>query len=242
MMALPAGDASLERLLRARAPGPPAAPDATPWAFLLRQPEQVLTSRVWPLVSRLLGDEDAVVRLRALEFVMSWQPAEQRLLEVARRHAALFADQLVDGIRLRERLQHAVANRCVGPAAPEIAPVLLSLLDGGAPSPATASVLGAHAPERAAGLAAGMGVTAAERRFIQDAVAAAALYHRDKLLDLLASLRERPADDRRELAAAADVAMERDDARAARLAAKVGLAAPRHPSPSLEQLRAALAV
>src|SRR4051812_15543272 len=98
----------LEQLLRQRAPGPPEPPDNWPWEFLLREDPE----GAWPLVSQLLQDEDPIVRARALEFVMNWRDdrTRDRLFEIARMHKDLFADQLVDGVRLRERLQHAIAN------------------------------------------------------------------------------------------------------------------------------------
>jgi hypothetical protein len=209
----------LETQLRQRAPGPPQPPDSAPWEFLLREEE--IGERIWPVVSRLLDDDDPVVRLRALEFVMMWRDERTlpRLLQVTNH----FGDDLVDGIPLRERMQHALANRCTGRDAPQIAPTLLATLRGAEePSISAAAVLGAQFPEKAAVIAARSSL-----EWARQATAAVALYRRDDLADFLRVV------NRPELRDVAERTIERDDERARKIAAKLGLPGPRKPPPTL---------
>jgi hypothetical protein len=216
----------LETLLRERAPGPPTPPESSPWEFLLA--EEDIGERVWPVVSRLLTDGDPVVRARALEFVMTWRDDRTlpRLVEVA----GSFGDDLVDGVALRERMQHAIANRCTGRDAPTIAPALLSTLrDGEEPSIAAAPVLGAQFPDRAAEIAARSSLD-----WAQKAAVAVALYRRDQLLDFLR------VAGRAELIETAEQSLEHDTNRAQKIAAKLGLPGPTRPAPTRDELERAI--
>ena len=237
---LPPDDAGLERLLREQAPGPPPWGDTAQWEWLLRQDEDALEKRVWPLVSRLLADKDDVIRDRALWFTMTWRNHDAtlpRLLELGKQYAALYADQVVDGTRLRESLQHALANRCLKRGSPAF-PVLLGLLDGKPPSPTTGAVIGSEDPKKAALLAAAMGTSSQESAWIEDATAAIAFYHRDELIPFLSKLSQRP--NREALAARAERSVERDDIKLKKILQKEGLPSPTRPAPTKDELRRAL--
>jgi hypothetical protein len=223
---LPTGEAALEAWLRDQA--------ADPWDFLVAEPTPVIERRVWPLASRLLIDGEARIRLRALEFFMRWTTGADRTLprlaDIAARHSALFADQLVDGFRLRERLQHVIADGC-RPGVPLTA-TLWRLVDDRLPAAAAAVPLAAHDPRRAAQIAAQFPDALTWRR---DVVAAIARYRRDNLLEILALFAGAP--DAEALAAEADTAIDRDDRRARSTAQRHRLHPPINAPPSLRAIR-----
>jgi hypothetical protein len=64
---VPADAATLERELRDRRFGPPDAGAVTPWDFIFQWPADYVHDEVWPVVSGLLVDSDAVVRAHSIE-------------------------------------------------------------------------------------------------------------------------------------------------------------------------------
>ncbi|MFO0558764.1 MAG: hypothetical protein U0269_12175 [Polyangiales bacterium] len=115
---LPADDAALEALLRARRHGPPAPYESTPWDFVRDWSAPVVRTRVWPIVSRMLADSDEHARARAVELVRVWDAGADltapRLLEVATTHPELYGDQAPEGTTLRHELAFALSN-CARP-------------------------------------------------------------------------------------------------------------------------------
>ena len=224
----PSADADLRTWLR--------APDDQ-WRTLLQQPALAIERRIWPLVSDLLVDDEPRLRKRALDFIMVWQQdrALPRLVEVATQHRTLFADQEVDGTRLRERLQHALANQC--PPGSPVAVTLWTLVDDQLPSEAAAAPLAIANPPRAAALAARF----PHATWHQAAVGAVALYRRDDLLDFLTRLASTQARETREaLVTEADHMIERDDHKLRPLVIRYRLPIPRRPAPTLRDLRHAV--
>src|SRR6185312_6238238 len=112
---LPADDGALERLLRERRFGPTAPDEVTPWDFVFSWAESALRARVWPIVSRLLVDADALVRVRAVELVRRWDAGQQlavpRLLDAVEQHLDLFKGPMVEGLAMRDAVAHALCNR-----------------------------------------------------------------------------------------------------------------------------------
>jgi hypothetical protein len=240
--AVPADDGALERLLRERRSGPPAPDETTPWDFVYQWSPAVVEKRVWPIVSRLLLDADEMVRARAVEFVRLWRNGAAmttpRLLDVAQRHAALFADQRPEGIPLRDEMAHALADRSSRGDGPQIASVLKRLAADEPVGGGAASVLGEQAPEF---------VTAQVKRWgdgaidwLEEAARTLAMFRRDAILPFLTAARGLSDGNRERLVAAVDAYVKRDDALATTIAQTEGLPPPTQPAPSTAECRRAI--
>ena len=243
---LPSSAIEIEALLRQQAAGPPPAGDLNPWAFLLRLPDALLAERVWPVVDQLLVDDDPRVRLCALEFLMTWRGGTDqtlpRLVDLAEHHADRFADQEVAGVRLRERLQHAIANqvRAPGRDSAQLLALLRQLEDDKLSSASTATVFGALDPEYLTKRVSGLDDSAEAAAYRQNGAAAVALYQRDRLPLLLRALASRPAAEKEQVLAAVLPNLVLDEDKVVRIALKNRLPPPRAPAPSEADCRAAL--
>ncbi len=239
--ALPQDPNALKKLLRERADQPPENTfvDNGPWDFLSRVPDDARENFVRPVVHELLTDGDPTVRERALGALMNF-PTEastiDRLIEVASRRAQLFADQTVNGRRLREKLEHALANVAYGsPREREIAALLRALAGSRVPVEPAATILGKLEPDFAADVVRRHGAAAAQ--FAVEAAVMVARFHRDELTTWLASAKSLPQDAREQLASRLQPELALDDARLAALAARANLPPPAQPAPSLDQCR-----
>jgi hypothetical protein len=107
-------DEALAALLRGNARGIPAPGMTTTWDFVWRWPEDYRADHVWPVVSRLLVDDDVDVRAHALEFARGWHEGSAvvrpRVLEVAEQHPELFVQSDETGTTLRSQLASVLAN------------------------------------------------------------------------------------------------------------------------------------
>jgi hypothetical protein len=243
---VPSDPIEIAALLRARAAGPPPPGDLGPWDFLLRLPDELLAARVWPVVDDLLLDGDPRVRLYALEFVMTWRGGVERtlprLVDVAEHHADRFADERVGGARLRERLQHAIANQARAPGrdCAQLTALLRRLDDGSLPSAGTATAFAALDPDYFTTVAVRLGDTPEEIAYRKSGAAAVALYQRDRILPLLGALAPRPREEKEQLLLAVLANLALDDDKVARIAHKNRLPPPAQPAPSEADCRAAL--
>lgn len=236
----PATDAELETLLRDERNGPPLPGQVTPWDFVGRWPDVVIRGRAWPIISRLLVDSDDVVRARAIEFIRGWDAGRGLstpiLLDAAAKHAELFGEQIVEGIRLRDRMAHALSNLAyrVG----ERVAVLLRDMCVDGPVIGAGSVLGRFFPEFVVAKLAAWG----ERgdRFFVDAAGSIALFRRDTILPFLNAARGLSAVLRQEVLDAVEHFIKRDDAAAAAMAKSEGFPPPSKPAPSAEYCRRAV--
>ena len=149
-MQVPPDDRALEALLRERRFGPPDPDAVTPWDFARRWPDAIVRERVWPIVSRLLVDDDMLVRARAVELVRVWCEGADlttpRLLDVAAGHPALYGDQAPEGITLRYELAFALSDRADEIHGSRIAALLREMSRHGEVGGGAASVLGRYAP------------------------------------------------------------------------------------------------
>jgi hypothetical protein len=236
----PADDAVLERLLRDRRFGPPGPGEATPWDFVQRWPQRVLHDRVWPIVSRLLLDKDALVRARAVEFVRLWRDGAAlttpTLMTTAEQHASEFGDQRPEGLPLREMLAHALADRAAGSGeGRRIAGILKSLAAQEPVGGGAAAVLGEYEPGF---------VTVQAKRWgdgaIDEAARSLALFQRDAILPFLTAARSLGEANRERLAAVVEAYVRRDDSQATTMARAEELPPPQNPAPSPAECRRAL--
>lgn len=239
---VPSDDCALEALLRQRRLGPPHPADAGPWDFVLRWPDSVLRSRVWPIVSRLLTDADEIVRVRAVDFVRNWDEGAalttSRLVEVAEQHAELYGDQKEEDVTLRYSLAFALSNRAREPYGSRVAAVLREMamhepIGGGA-----ASVLGRYDPTFVAALAQKWGDDQAS--WIEEAARSVALYRRDDVIPFLYALRGLAQSTRAGILDVIEKYIQRDDQNASFIARDEGLAPPTKPVPSAAECQAAI--
>jgi hypothetical protein len=149
-MQVPPDDGALEELLRERRFGPPDPDAVTPWDFARRWPDTIVRERVWPIVSRLLVDDDALVRARAVELVRMWSEGANlttpRLLDVATRHSDLYGEHAPEGVTLRYEIAFALSDRADETHGPRIAALLREMSRQGEIGGGAASVLGRYAP------------------------------------------------------------------------------------------------
>jgi hypothetical protein len=238
---LPADDGALERLLRERRFGPTAPNEVTPWDFVFAWPQAALRTRVWPIVSRLLVDGDALVRVRALELVRRWDAGQDlavpRLLDAVEQHLDLFKGPIVEGIAMADAAAHALCNR-IGVDRSRIV-AQLRRLSGGTPlGGGAAAVLGEYDPTFAIQVAQHAGEGAID--WIDEAARSVALFRRDHVRELLTALRKLSPGSRARLVATVEQYLQRDDAKAAAIARAEGLPAPTAAAPTAAECRAAI--
>ena len=233
---------AMEALLREQRFGPPAPDDATPWDFVRRWPASVVTKTAWPVISRLLDDGDALVRVRALEFIRDWSDGAAlttpRLIEVAERHPERFGDEVVEGVPLRHTLAHALSNRADAQHGARIASVLRTLTKTSLPGGGAASVLGRYEPGFVAAEAQRRGDAAIA--WIEEAARSLALFRRDEVLRFLTALRSLSVDSRERILKAVEGYIKRDDGVAASLAKTMLLPPPSRPAPTDDECKRAI--
>jgi len=241
-VAPPPDDRALEALLRERRFGPPEYDEATPWDFVRRWPDATVRGRAWPIISRLLTDEDELVRARAVELVRVWSEGadltKARLLEVAERHPELYGDQAPEGVSLRNELAFALSNSVDENNGTRVAAVLRELaahepIGGGA-----ASVLGRYEPEFVSAQAQKWGDEQAS--WIVEATRSLALFRRDAILPFLQALRGLGQATRTRVLEVVEEYIKRDDATATALAQGQRLPPPTRPAPSADECRSAV--
>ena len=238
----PADDAALEAVLREHRFGPPGPDEATPWSFVRRWPDAMVRGRAWPIISRLLTDDDELVRARAVELVRVWSEGvdltRERLLEVAERHPELYGDQAPEGVSLRNELAFALSNGVNPHNGARTAAVLKQMathepIGGGA-----ANVLGRYEPEFVAAQAQHWGD--AQARWILEATRALALFRRDAILPFLPALRGLGQATRTQVLEVVEEFIRRDDAIATVLAEGERLSPPTAPAPSADECKRAI--
>ncbi len=238
----PADDGALEALLRERRFGPPDYNESTPWDFVRRWPDAMVRIRVWPIISRMLTDEDELVRARAVEFVRVWSEGvgrtRGRLIEVAEKHPELYADQAPEGVSLRHELAFALSNNTNENNGPHTAEILREMakhepIGGGA-----ASVLGRYEPEFVAAQAQQWGD--AQAKWIIEATRSLALFRRDAIIPFLEKLQGLGEATRTKILEVVEEYIKRDDATAISLAQGQRLPPPAKPAPSPDECRRAI--
>jgi len=239
---VPAEDGALEALLRERRSGPPGYDDATPWDFVRRWPDATVRDRAWPIISRLLTDEDELVRARAVELVRVWSEGADvtrtRLIEVAEHHPELFGDQAPEGTSLRSELAFALSNSVNELNGARVAAVLKRLaahepIGGGA-----ASVLGRYEPAFVGAQAAKWGD--AQASWIVEATRSLALFRRDAILPFLQAVRGLGQATRTRVLEVVEEYIKRDDGTATALALGERVPPPIKPAPSVDECKRAI--
>ncbi len=238
---VPTSVADAEATLRAEAPGPPAFGDDEPWSFVSRWPDAVVAEMVWPAVSRLLEDDDAQVRERAVWFAKTWAVERARslarLVEVATEHAELYRSAGQTGelaLALADLSSPLPAER------PRVAAVVLALLGDEPPRRGGATLLAQQVPRALIERAPKWDDGGMDQAAAREAATAMALYRPDELLDLLAVLRSRSEEQRAEIMAAVGTMVAIDAAARGAIVQSEGLTVPTRACPSIEDCRAAL--
>lgn len=237
--AVPASIDEAMSTLRSGAPGPPPFGDDDPWSFVFRWPDDVIATFAWPAVSRLLEDDDAEVRERAIWFAKVWKVEQrrslERLIEVATQRPDLFReaaalDTLANGLA---DLSYSVRSE-----RPRVATVILGLLGDAAPGRGGVTLLAQHEPRALVERAPRW--TASDRYAILEATKAIALYRTDFLLELLTALRSQSTEDRTTVLAELESMLALSDEQRANIANAEGLPPARHPGPTRDACRDAL--
>lgn len=242
-VAVPADDAAIELLLRSSKLGPPDPGDVTPWDFARRWPETVLRTRVWPIVSRLLVDDDEMIRARCVELIFSWHEGAdltgQRLVDVAEHHLDLYGAQKPEGnITLCYLMASALSNRTTAENGVRIAAVLLQLARD---ELVGASVLGRFEPMFIAERALKWTEWGFyEWMWIESAATSLALYRRDAVLPFLRALSGLADPTRVRILAKVEEFVTRNDEHAASHARNGGVPPPTQPAPSPEECKRAI--
>ncbi len=241
-VAPPADDGALEALLRERRFGPPDPRDATPWDFVRRWPDPTVRGRAWPIICRLLTDDDELVRARAVELVRVWSEGRAlttpRLIEVAERHAALYGDQAPEGVTLRHELAFALSNGVDEHNGAHVAALLREMAEREPIGGGAASVLGRYEPAFVAAQAKKWGE--AQASWIVEATRSLVLFRRDAILPFLNALRGLGHATRTRVLEIVEEYIKRDDATATALALGERLPPPTRRAPSPDDCRIAL--
>lgn len=239
---LPADDRAMEALLRARRFGPPEPDDATPWDFVRRWPAEAVRARAWPVISRLLTDDDELVRARAVELARVWSEGAAltmpRLIEVAERHPALYGDQAPEGVSLRHELAFALSNHVDERNGAHVAALLREMAEHEPIGGGAASVLGRYEPAFVTAQAKKWGDAQAD--WIVEAARSLALFRRDAILPFLNRLSGLGKPTRARVLEVVEHYIKRDDATATALALGQGLPPPTRRAPSVDECRVAI--
>lgn len=229
----PTSIAEAEATLRAGALGPPPFGDDDPWDFILRWPDDVVATWVWPAVSNLLADAGPEVRERAIAFAKRW-PLErprslERLIEVATQHTALYRDA-----NQLETLALGLADLAcaVRSEQPRVADLILTLFGDAPPCRGGVSLVAEHEPYRLIQRAPRWTDSLIDQLAAQAAATAVALYRPDHLLDLLAALRSRSEPHRIEILAALGSPLGITDEHRAVICNTEGIPLPQRPCPT----------
>ena len=224
--------------LRSGAPGPPPFGDDDPWSFVFRWPDDVIAGLAWPAASRLLEDDDAQVRDRAIWFAKNWKVEQPRslarLIEVATKRPDLYRDAAS-----RDAIANGLSDLSysVRSERPRVAAVVLALFGEAAPTSGV-SVVAQHEPRALVDRAPRW--TAGDRYAILEASKAIALYRTDFLLELLTALRSQSSEDRTTLLAELEPMLALTDEQRANIANAEGLPPAQHPGPTRDMCRDAL--
>jgi hypothetical protein len=241
-VALPADDAALEALLRERRNGPPMPYESTPWDFARNWGDAVLRDRVWPIVSRLLVDDDEMVRVRAVELVRVWHEGAdlttERLIEVAESHPALYGDPAPEGTTLRYEMAFALSNRARPENAARVAKLLREMAKHEPVNGGAAMLLARHDPDFVAARAKVWGDKQA--RWFADAAGSIAMYRRDALIPVLQAFHGFGQAAKERILEAVEEYIQRDDADATAIAQGESLPAPTKPAPSTDECKRAI--
>lgn len=197
----PATEAELERLLRSTAAGPPSFGDDLPWEFALRWSPGYQLGSMWAVVTRLLLDPDATIRMRALELANSWKGNDalvvSRLLDIARNHAGAYPEPEV-----RTELARTLANKSVSVRSfrAKIASAIAGLFVRAAAPKGTTALLAEYEPEALTKSAGQWTEEFEDQAAAENAASAMAMYQRDHLLAFLAALAGRSPESREDIA------------------------------------------
>lgn len=238
--ALPADDVALEKLLRDRKHGPPYPFEVTPWDFVRRcWSKAVVRERVWPIVSKLLVDDDELVRARAVEFVRCWDDGADvtmpRLLEVAE-HAALYGDQKPEGVTLRHDLASALCTRSNVDHRPRVAALLREMVKH---EPVGDVTLAEADPTLVILQAQRCQDGTAWTLWLIRAAGSIAFSHRDAVLPLLEATHHLGEATRKAVLAAVEELIQRDEEKARVIAGTLKVPPPTRPAPSPEECKRA---
>lgn len=229
--AIPGDDRALEALLRDRKHGPPYPFELTPWDFARRWGDATVRDRVWPVVSRLLVDDDEMIRARAVELVQVWGEGAElttpRLFEVAEQRLELFGSQVVDNISLRHEMAFALSKRARPNNGARVATVLREMA---VHEPVGASVLGCYDPD----------FVIAQSSWIEEAARSLSQSRRDAILPFLQALRGLSEDTRIRVLAALERFIARDDEVAASHGRASNVPPPTQPAPSVDECKRAI--
>jgi len=238
---LPADDAALEALLRARRHGPPAPYESTPWDFVRDWSAPAVRTRVWPIVSRMLADSDEHARARAVELVRVWDAGADltapRLLEVATTHPELYGDQAPEGTTLRHELAFALSNRARPENAAQVAALLRDMSEHEVLETA-ALLVGRHDPDFVIDRAKVWGE--AQARWFADAAGSIAMFRRDALVPTLQAFTGFGHAAKERILQEVERYIQRDDAAATSFARGERLPPPTLPAPSADVCRQAI--
>jgi hypothetical protein len=235
-----ASEAEIENILRSSAAGPPSFGDVVPWDFVMRWPEPVLESKVWPIVSRMLEDSDPTLRARSLEFVNAWTTGAERglerLLDIVKARRSAYPEP-----ELRAQMAWVLSNLSVTVPGMrrKIAGHIVLLLDG-APPPDGSTILVAKFHPDELVQSAGQWTESYEDQSAAEAAAGAmATYRRDQLLAFLTMLAGRSVEQREEIASRVEkrLAIPDDDLRELLSEDRIPMPTTR---PTIEECRKAL--
>jgi hypothetical protein len=242
---IPETVAGLAAMLRERARQVPPPWDLGPWDFLLRAPADVLLGPIRSTVGALTVDPDPEVRALALATWIDIPEAPKDtvdwLLRLGSEHADLFGEEVVTGMRLRERLIHSIGNAAVGAGREcDVVPAVLALVGSGPPVDSVGMLLSCYEPDETIRLVSRWSADLAHERFCVNAAISAAIYRRERLIELLRAMRQMPPEGKKAVLGELDRWLALDAEKVEWMCRTAGIAPVELEAPSMADCREAI--
>jgi hypothetical protein len=169
-----------------------------PWPPLRGEPRERLLAEVWPHAEALFRDPEPLIRRQTLELLASLRPpdAVDWLLTLAGTYAALYAEEVVQGTRLRERLFTVMVELAAPPHEERLLGAIVALAGDQLPGDATAGFVARMDPALALDLARRFGGTPGTADWMARARRALGKHHPDagRTFDALGLVLDAPCD------------------------------------------------
>ncbi|MDB4965519.1 MAG: hypothetical protein JWN44_1208 [Myxococcales bacterium] len=161
-----------------------------------------------------------------------------RLIDVAEQQTALFGDEPVETVPLRETMAHVLANCAPWSDRDRIAAVLMKMSAEGPTAGGSAGIVACFDPQFAATRAQQWGDEAFA--WIEDAATSVALFRRDEVVTFLRALTNLSTENRNRILEGVEKFIKRDYAAATAIAKRDRFPPPTRPAPTEDDCRRAI--